>query len=228
VKKTVRGGFFVSVILSIFLLGSCQQVFTFSIASGLKRTTKVPSNLTSSQAQKLADEALSSGDKTLANQLVGSYAKLIANTTDPTEKAALEKQAVNLVIAGSGISDGISSALKDLPSDPANLTDAQKTQLQSNITAIASSIDTSNVAAAASYVTDLAKTDPSAATGSQMVMVAAALAIQDTGGQISNASAVSQSTIDLFTSGNTMLQADGKSNPLATQIGDLMNLTGGT
>jgi hypothetical protein len=223
-----HGSFFAIVIVSLFLLGSCQQVFTFSLAAGLKRPTKIPSNLTASQAKQLADEALSSGDKEMANALVSSYATIIANTSDPTQKVALEQQAVNLVVAGSGISGAISSVISSLPSNLSDLqTSGDLPALQDQLTAAISQIDTSNVDTAAGYINLVATADPSAATGSQMVMVAAALAIKavnDTGGDLSNLTPAVTSTpefqaaITMFQNGNAMITANGGSNPLADQI----------
>lgn len=108
----------------VLLLGSCQQLFTFSLASILARPPSVPDTITLSQADELIALALNSGDPAVAEEVLASLNDLITSgTVTGTELEALKADAGELAVQTSGISEAVTdllpivSTLTDIPTE---------------------------------------------------------------------------------------------------------------
>ena len=113
IQNTLRAATaFLAAMLLASALSGCQQLFTTSLASSLARKTiSIPSDLSPSEAAKLAKQA--TNDPTLANALVTSLVQQISTTTDPTTKSELEATAAGVAINASQVSSAITPLISN-------------------------------------------------------------------------------------------------------------------
>ena len=98
--KIVRGALFV--VLLILLLGSCEQMFTFSPLSWAQRD---PSNLSDAQKIAYAEGVLGSGD---TDAMADAY-NAIKDSSDPD----VQYLASQLAVGASGLNEAVQDALAD-------------------------------------------------------------------------------------------------------------------
>jgi len=99
---------------SVFLLTTCQQFFTTSLASVLARDSYDLSGISVGSAVDMLATALSDGDAEMAAALV---APLLAAMTDATTAAAYEEAAnalVSAVVLSSGVGPAITAAISGI------------------------------------------------------------------------------------------------------------------
>ncbi|MGC9311519.1 MAG: hypothetical protein ACP5IA_02410 [Sediminispirochaetaceae bacterium] len=98
--KIVRGALFV--VLLVLLLGSCEQMFTFSPLSWAQRD---PANLSDAQKIAYAEGVLGSGD---ADAMADAY-NAIKDSSDPD----VQYLASQLAVGASGLNEAVQDALAD-------------------------------------------------------------------------------------------------------------------
>ncbi|MDY7027356.1 MAG: hypothetical protein SVR04_03560 [Spirochaetota bacterium] len=111
--KIVRGALFV--VLLVLLLGSCEQMFTFSPLSWAQRD---PANLSDAQKIAYAESVLGSGD---ADAMADAY-NAIKDSSDPDVQLLASK----LALGASGINEAIENALANfdaIEADPNTVSD---------------------------------------------------------------------------------------------------------
>jgi hypothetical protein len=105
-------------------LAGCQQFFTTSLAQSLARgSISLPSNLSPSDAAKLAAQAKANDDTKLANALVGNLVAQIGS--NPAALASLGPSAASAAITASGMSSALTSMLSTLSGCDASGTSSQ-------------------------------------------------------------------------------------------------------
>ena len=103
-------------VFAVFIISSCQQIFTYSPISALKRD---PSKLTTDQKASYAQGALDSGDKDAMKAAYDALAADLANTA-VKDNPELYLLASELAIGASGISDAIGGVVEFMAADPEN------------------------------------------------------------------------------------------------------------
>jgi hypothetical protein len=100
-----------AVALSVALLGSCQQLFTTSLAKPLARPSlPVPTNMTSAQALSATQSAIDSGNSNAAAALLPGLQSLI-DSSSGAEQQALVSAAVDMAVQASGVGDVVTGLL---------------------------------------------------------------------------------------------------------------------
>jgi hypothetical protein len=196
--KAMRiGRYAIPAVLLLSLLYGCQELFTYSVFSSLARPTKVPANLTVAQAQSIAADAISNGDAAMATKLVSTFVELIKKTTDPAQKAALQAQAVDLAVTGSNIAAALTQAIPQIMEVAQSSGSAQAQnleELKKTVQALSATIDTTTAREAAAIIQAMPAENQDA---TQMIMIAAVIAVQDTKGDLSNIGAISETAQEL-------------------------------
>jgi hypothetical protein len=191
------GRYAVPAVLLLWLLCGCQELFTYSVFSSLARPTKVPANLTVNQAQTMAADAISNGDTAMATKLVSTFIEMMKNTTDPVQKAELQAQAVDLAVTGSNIAAALTQAVPQIMAVSQSNGSAQAQNLEdlkNTVKSLSASIDTTTAQDAAAIIQAM---PPENQNATQMMMIAAVIAVQDTKGDLSNTTAISVTAQDL-------------------------------
>jgi hypothetical protein len=129
-------------LLSALGLVSCQKVFTYSPLDPLFPDTPyvVPANATTAQLMDLAAAALSSGDTELASSVLASLMDRYAAMSDAEKAAALDDIA-RLALLSTNVSGSLTEAMRALPLDGSEVTEAQAAAIQAALSKITVSED---------------------------------------------------------------------------------------
>ncbi|MFP4382786.1 MAG: hypothetical protein ACLFST_09975 [Spirochaetia bacterium] len=191
-------------VLPLFLLvvlSGCEQVFTFSPLSGLKRD---PANLSDDQKREYAKDALESSDDEAAKEAF----ELLKDSEDPEDQSL----AVDLAIEASGVTDAILTLLTETDSsDPDALLETVNASLED--------LDLDILSESADILTALGDAEGGEPTVEQYVLTGAGLvllAAQDAGGveNLTGDSAQEQQAEELLTDAQELYEAGGDTGGL--------------
>jgi hypothetical protein len=237
-----------SLSLAVLLLASCQQVFNYPLAAGLRSTTTtLPSTITLSGAVDLAEQAKSTGDTKLASALLEKFNSFAGSSSlNATQKVEAKTQAFDMAVVASNVTKAVSeafriasellSASKDLYMTSLSTADLQKVMAAFNSVSVNSQALVAIRALAEIAASRTVPSDDYIIGGVLLTFGAAKkLGVTNLTAIAANPGAYAgtlatiradadfQKAVDYFATGLALMQAAGKSSPLIDPLSTFIN-----